>query len=58
MCLSMPILLKLTIPDVYLSFMNSFGSIVMVIIFIINLFIIAKIEKVYSDLSIGEDGYR
>lgn len=58
MCLSMPILLKLTIPDVYLSFMNSFGSIVMVIIFIINLFIIAKIEEVYSDLSIGEDGYR
>ena len=58
MCLSMPILLKITMPDIYLSFMNSFGSMVMAIIILINLFIINKIEKVYSDLSIGEEGYR
>lgn len=58
MCLSMPILLKITMPDIYLSFMNSFGSIVMAIIILINLFIINKVEKVYSDLSIGEEGYR
>lgn len=58
MCLSMPILLKLTMSDIYLGFMNSFGSIVMIIIFILNLFIINKIEKVYADLSIGEEGYR
>lgn len=58
MCLSMPILLKFTMSDIYNSFMNSFGTIVMIVIFIINLIIINKIEKVYSDLSIGEEGYR
>lgn len=58
MCLSMPILLKLTMTDVYLSFMNSFGTIVMIVIFIVDLFVIRKIEKVYADLSIGEEGYR
>jgi len=58
MCLSMPILLKLTMTDVYLSFMNSFGTIVMIAIFLIDLFVIKKIEKVYADLSIGEEGYR
>lgn len=58
MCLSMPILLKMTMPDIYISFMQSFGSFVMIGILIINLFIINKIEKVYSDLSIGEEGYR
>ena len=58
MCLSMPILLKITMPDIYLSFMNSFGSMIMAIIILINLFIINKVEKVYSDLSIGEEGYR
>ena len=57
-CLSMPILLKITMPDIYLAFMNSFGSMVMAIIMLINLFIINKVEKVYSDLSIGEEGYR
>lgn len=58
MCLSMPILLKFAMPDIYISFMNSFGSIVMAVIMLINLFIINKVEKVYSDLSIGEEGYR
>lgn len=58
MCLSMPILLKLTMSTIYIAFMNSFGFPVMLGIFIVNLFIINKIEKMYSDLSIGEEGYR
>lgn len=58
MCLAMPIILKMTIPDIYINFMQSFGMIVMLAIFIFNLFIINKTEKVYADLSIGEEGYR
>lgn len=58
MSLSMPILLKFTMSDIYNSFMNSFGAIVMIVIFVINLFIINKVEKVYADLSVGEEGYR
>jgi len=58
MCLLMPIILKVTLPDIYGSFMNSFGSIVTFIIMIINLLIINKVEKIYGDLSVGEEGYK
>lgn len=58
MCLSMPVILKFTMASVYESFMQGFGTITMMIIFIVNLLIISKVEKLYSDLSIGEEGYR
>ena len=58
MCLSMPIILNLTMSDIYNSFMESFGLVIMILIIVFNLFIINKIEKLYADLSIGEEGYR
>lgn len=58
MCMAMPIILKLMIPDIYLDYMKSFGSIVMAIIIGINLFIIKKTELIYRDQSIGEGGYK
>lgn len=56
--LCMPLILKAMIPDIYHNFMNSFGSIIMVFVLIMNLFIIKKVELVYRDQAIGEGGYR
>jgi pilus assembly protein TadC len=58
MCMIMPIILKLMIPDIYSNYMDSFGSIVMIIIIFVNLVIIKKIESIYRNQSIGEGGYR
>ncbi len=58
MCMVMPIILKLMIPDIYNNYMNSFGSVVMIVIIFINLVIIKKIESIYRNQSIGEGGYR
>lgn len=58
MCMVMPIILKLMIPDTYGNYMNSFGSIVMAMIIFVNLIIIKKMESIYRDQSIGEGGYR
>ena len=58
LCMSMPIVLKLMIPTIYEDYMNSFGTILMIIIIIANLVIIKKIESVYRDDSVGEGGYK
>ncbi len=58
MCLSIPIILKLSMSDIYNAYMNSFGLITMVSIIIVNLFIINKIENIYNDLSIGEEAHK
>lgn len=57
MCLSMPVLLNFSMNTLYISFMNSFGNYVMSVIIFINLFVIRKVEKIYSDLNISEGGY-
>lgn len=57
MCMIMPIILKLMIPDIYSDYMSSFGSVVMIVIIFINLIIIKKIELIYRNQSIGEGGY-
>lgn len=57
MCLAMPILLNLSMTEIYTDFMNSFGNYVMSIIIAINLFVIYKVENIYSDLNISEGGY-
>ena len=58
MCLIMPIILKLMIPDIYNGFMKSFGSIVMIVLLLINLLVISKVEMIYRNQSIGEEGYK
>ena len=58
MSLLMPIILKLMIPDIYADLMTSFGSLVMGIIIAANLFIIKKVEGLYRDQSIGEEGVK
>lgn len=58
LCLSMPLILKLMICDIYNNFMASFGSIMMIVVIIINLLIIKKVENIYRDQSIGEGGSR
>lgn len=56
--LVMPLILRAMIPDIYSDFMNSFGTIVMIIVLAINLFVIKKVETIYRDQNIGEGGYR
>lgn len=56
--LIMPLILRAMIPDIYSEFMNSFGTIVMIIVLAINLFVIKKVETIYRDQNIGEGGYR
>lgn len=58
LCLVMPLILKAMIPDIYNDFMGSFGTIVMIGIIIMNLFVIKKVEMIYRDQSIGEGGYK
>lgn len=58
LCLIIPIILKMMILDIYNNFMTSFGSIVMIIVLMINLFVIKKVETIYRDQSIGEGGYK
>ena len=56
--LIMPLILRAMIPDIYTDYMASFGSIVMIGVLVMNLFIIKKVETIYRDQSIGEGGYR
>ena len=56
--LVMPLILRWMIPDIYKEFMASFGSIVMIGVILMNLFIIKKVETIYRDQSIGEGGYK
>jgi len=58
LCLIMPLILRALIPDIYVDFMSSFGSIVMIGILLMNLFIIKKVETIYRDQNIGEGGYK
>lgn len=58
LCMFMPIALKLMIPSIYMDYMNSFGTTIMIFIIIANLIIIKRIENVYRDDSIGEGGYK
>ena len=58
LCLVMPLILKAMIPDIYNDFMGSFGTIVMIGIIIMKLFVIKKVEMIYRDQSIGEGGYK
>ena len=44
--------------DIYSDFMASFGSIVMIGVLLLNLFVINKVELIYRDQSIGEGGYK
>lgn len=56
--LAMPLVLRAMIPDIYAEFMSSFGTIIMIIVLGINLFVIKKVETIYRDQNIGEGGYR
>lgn len=56
--LIMPLILRAMIPDIYINYMASFGSAVMIGVLIMNLVIIKKVEIIYRDQSIGEGGYR
>jgi len=56
--LTMPLILRAMIPDIYNNYMASFGSLVMIGVLLINLFFIKKVETIYRDQSIGEGGYR
>jgi len=56
--LTMPLILRAMIPDIYNNYMASFGSLVMIGVLLINLFVIKKVETIYRDQSIGEGGYR
>ncbi len=58
LCLVMPLILRWMIPDIYTEFMASFGSIVMIAVLFVNLFIIKKVETIYRDQTIGEGGYK
>lgn len=57
MALSMPLLLKRVIPDIYFNFINNWGGILLTIIIILNLFISKMVEEKYRDQNIGEGGY-
>jgi len=56
--LTMPLILRAMIPDIYNNYIASFGSLVMIGVLLINLFVIKKVETIYRDQSIGEGGYR
>lgn len=56
--LIMPLILKAMIPDIYNDFMASFGSMIMIGVLLMNLFVIKKVEMIYRDQFIGERGYR
>lgn len=58
LCLIMPLILRAMIPDIYTNFMASFGTIIMIGVLIMNLFIVKKVETIYRDQSIGEGGYK
>lgn len=58
LCISMPLILRLMINDIYKDFMASFGTMMMIIVILINLVIIKKVEKIYRDQAIGEGGSR
>lgn len=56
--LIMPLILRAMIPDIYNNYMASFGSLIMIGVLLMNLFVIKKVETIYRDQSIGEGGYR
>lgn len=56
--LIMPLILRMMIFDIYSDFMASFGSLVMIGVLLLNLFVISKVEHIYRDQSIGEGGYK
>lgn len=56
--LVMPIILRMMIFDIYSNFMASFGSLVMICVLLLNLFVINKVEHIYRDQTIGEGGYK
>ena len=56
--LTMPLILRAMIPDIYNNYMASFGSLIMIGVLLMNLFVIKKVETIYRDQSIGEGGYR
>lgn len=56
--LIMPLILRMMIFDIYSDFMASFGSLVMIGVLLLNLFVINKVELIYRDQSIGEGGYK
>jgi len=56
--LIMPLILRTMISDIYANFMNSFGTIIMIFIIIINCIVTKKVESIYKDQSIGEKGYK
>ena len=58
LCLIMPVVLRLMISDIYVSYMASFGKYVLVILIALNLIIIKKVESIYRNQNIGEGGYR
>lgn len=58
LCLLMPIILRFMIPDIYMEFMASFGSIVMIVLISIIQTVTKKVESIYRDQSIGEGGYQ
>lgn len=55
--MTMPLILRLMIPEIYLDFMNSFGSVILTIVCIINILVIKKVELIYRNQNIGEGGY-
>jgi hypothetical protein len=57
MALSMPLLLKWVIPDIYFNFIYSWGGILLTAIIFINLFVTKIVEEKYRDQNIGEGGY-
>ena len=52
--LVMPLILRAMIPDIYSEFMNSFGTIVMIIVLAINLYVIKKVNDGIVILGNGE----
>ena len=56
--LVMPLILRFMINDIYTNFMASFGSLVMIGVLLLNLFVINKVEIIYRDQTIGEGGYK
>lgn len=58
LCLTMPIILRSMISDIYTNFMASFGSLIMIGVLVMNLLVIKKVEIIYRDQSIGEGGYK
>lgn len=58
LCLTMPIILRSMISDIYTNFMASFGTLIMIGVLVMNLLVIKKVETIYRDQSIGEGGYK